>query len=209
MALSTFFELKKEVIDYSHRGDLDLKIPDFILLAEKEMFNNDIEILSPRYLEITVDIPTVTTSNLVALPSDYKSLRNTRVNITDEIDFLEYRTPEQLKQFDTTGRPCFFTIVGGNMQLDRTPDDIFNIELQYAATVTPLNATNTTNLVLTNNPEIYLYGTLYKAFTFAQDTEQALSYKSLFYQSIAGANRFARSGRYGPSPVMKVDGPTP
>ena len=52
MAIDTFDKLKQQIIDYSHRGDLDLKIPTFIELTEVAMLANPEEILKVRGQEV-------------------------------------------------------------------------------------------------------------------------------------------------------------
>lgn len=209
MPFSTFEELSDEIIRYTHRGDLDLRIPDFIILAEKEMFNNPVEQLAIKYLEKTSTAPTTTTSRFIALPDDYESLRSSRLAIDNESDFLEFRAPEQMRRYDITGRPCFFTIIGTQIEFDRTPDKVITIEIQYNAETIGLTKAAPTNALLTNHPDIYLYGSLYKAFTFAQDQESAATYQNLFYSAIKGANKSDKKGRFAVAPVMRVDGPTP
>ena len=59
MALDTFDNLVKEIIDWSHRADLNAKIPDFILLAENAMYSNDVAVLNVRSMET---ISTTTTA---------------------------------------------------------------------------------------------------------------------------------------------------
>ena len=44
--LDNYDNLVKEIIDWSHREDLGVKIPDFIKLAENAMYSNEIEVLN-------------------------------------------------------------------------------------------------------------------------------------------------------------------
>ena len=110
MPFSTFEELSDEIIRYTHRGDLDLRIPDFIILAEKEMFNNPVEQLAIKYLEKTSTAPTTTTSRFIALPDDYESLRSSRLAIDNESDFRSYFTPVNAEHPEMHGgfASCYF-----------------------------------------------------------------------------------------------------
>lgn len=216
MPFSNYSELKQSIIDYSHRRDIDLKVDDFISLAEKSMYNppildgRPVEPLRIKQLEVTDTLTVLTTTPFVSLPSNYAELRNTRLDIVNETDFLEYRAPEQMRRFDDdAGRPCFFTVIGNQIELDRTPDEAFDIEIQYYSVDAALTSSNTTNLVLTNHPELYLYGSLFHLYIFANDPEMTALYKGEFIASLEGANKADKRGRYGPSPVMKVAGSTP
>lgn len=212
MALTTFSELKQAIIDYVHRSDLDLKIQDFITLAEHEMYNpgdDSVEPLRLKEFDKTSTASVTTTSRFLALPDDYSSLRSTRLDITDLSDFMEYRAPQQMRRFDTTARPCFFTIIGTQIEFDRVPDDTYTIEIQYYAELAALTAAAPTNELLTEHPNIYLFGGVHQAFVFAKDQESAGTYEAKFLKAIKGANKADRKGRFGPAPVMKVEGSTP
>lgn len=215
MPFSNFTELTESIISWSHRNDLNLLVPDFIALAECEMYNpSPIEgvVAKPlelKQLENTSTTQTTTTSRFIALPTDYASMRSSRLDILNSSDFLEYRTPDQLRRFDTTSRPCFFTIIGTQIEFDRVPDEILDVEIQYFAKDAALTAAAPTNFVLTNHPTIYLYGALAQLFTHSGDDEGKAKYERKFIGAVQGANQSDRRGRFGPSPVMKVEGSTP
>ena len=109
---------------------------------------------------------------------------------------------------DTSGLPRFFTITD-QIEFDRVPDALYTVEFQYIALPTPLSTSNQTNTVLTNNPNIYLFGALKEAFAWAGDTENQVKYEAKFANAIKGANKKDRDGRYGPAPAMRIEGSTP
>lgn len=211
MALDSYANLKQEVIDWSHRDDLDVKIDTFIDLAESEMFANAMEPLQLRSQEVrsTSTMDSTTPSRYLALPSGFQSMRKLSIiqDNTDPIE-LRYRTPGQLNVIDGEGIPCFFTVTS-QLEFDRNPDKDYTVEIQYIEDFTPLSSANTTNAVLTNHPTIYLFGTLWALFTHVQQYEEATNYYRLFLTAIQGANNKAEMGRYGPAPVMRVEGSTP
>lgn len=209
MAISTYDDLFKRVSSYGERGSsLDDEIDDFILLAETEMYNNQREPLKIRDME-TIQTATTSTGRFLALPDNYESMRSTRIDIATGGE-IRYQSPEQLVRDSFTGRPCFFTITGNEIEFDRTPDSEYTIELQVFTRPTGLSATNQTNSVLTKYPTIYLYGVLAQFFSRAQDDEQARKYYNLFIDAIKGANKAQKIGKYGPAPQMFLDrGMTP
>lgn len=209
MPLTNFTDISKSIINWSHRNDLDLLVPDFIRLAEVEMYNNPQEPLQLKQLEATFSGVTTIVDPFVNLPTNYASMRSSRLVITNSSDFLEYRAPEQLNRLQTTGRPCFFTILGTKIELDRTPDEVLTVELEYYSVDAPLTDLAPTNTVLTNHPTIYLYGALAQLFLHAEDDDQLIKYQTKFMSAIAGANKADKIGRFGPAPVMKVAGSTP
>jgi hypothetical protein len=203
MALADFDDLVKEVIDWSHRADLGKKINDFIQLAENAMYSNDQEVLTVRSMEtITTSL---TTGALVDLPDDFESARSVRLLTGDNGGELRFQAPEQMFNKVATGRPTFFTVIGNQIQFDRTPDSEYTLEIQYFRKATPLSDTNLTNEILTNHPSIYLFGALTALFSYSQDTEQHLKYNGMFISAIKGANKADKKGRYGPAPAMSLD----
>ena len=207
MSLDTYANLKLEIADFSHRDDIDLKIDTFIKLAEVEMFSNTEEVLKTRVLE-TLDTSATTSSRLIALPTGYQSMRSMRLTINSNTSNLRFRAPEQLVRVDTSGLPRFFTVTS-QIEFDRTPDAAYTVEFQYYAIPTGLSSSNTTNVVLTNNPNIYLFGALWAALEWANETELSQKWYIRFINAIKGANKKDKEGRFGPAPAMRIEGSTP
>jgi len=203
MALTNYDELQKEIIDWSHRGDLGTKIPDFITLAENAMYSNDQEVLTVRSME-TVSTA-ATAGQYVQLPPNFESARSVRLVTGDNGGELRFQAPEQMRKQVSTGRPNFFTIVGNEIQLDRVPDSEYTLEIQYYRKATPLSDSNQTNDILTNHPSIYLFGALVALFSYSLDIEQQSKYTRMFVSAIKGANKADKRGRYGPAPSMSLD----
>lgn len=203
MALDTFDNLVKEIIDWSHREDLNTKIPDFILLAENAMYSNDVAVLNVRSME-TISTA-VTAGQYLELPANFESARSVRLVTGDNGGELRFQAPEQMHKQVATGRPNFFTIVGNEIQLDRIPDSDYTLEVQYYRKSTPLSDDNLTNEILTSHPSIYLFGALAALFSYSQDSESQAKYTQMFIASIKGANKADKKGRYGPAPTMGID----
>ncbi len=203
MALDTYDNLVKEIVDWSHRSDLAIKIPDFIQLAENAMYSNDSEVLKVRSMSAVSTA--LTASQYLELPPDFESARSVRLVTGDNGGELKQQAPEQMFKRVSTGRPAFFTVVGNELQFDRVPDSEYTIEVQYFRKAAPLNNSNQTNEILTEHPSIYLFGALSALFSYALDTEQQIKYGEMFNGSIKGANKADKKGRYGPAPSMSLD----
>lgn len=201
--LGNYDNLVKEIIDWSHREDLGVKIPDFIKLAENAMYSNEVEVLTVRSMEVISTA--LTTGQYLALPDDFESARSVRLVTNDNGGELRFQAPEQMFKQVATGRPNFFTVVGNELQFDRIPDSEYTIEIQYYRKAPSLSDAVQTNDILTKHPSIYLYGALAQIFFFSQDNEQAQKYTQLFISAIKGANKADKKGRYGPAPSMSVD----
>ena len=211
MSLADYEGLKQEIIDWSHRDDLDLKIDTFIDLAEAEMYANAIEPLKIRSEETLVEdtLDSTTPSRFLALPTGYQSLRKLSIQITNGDNFeLNFRTPGQLNVLSVVGFPCFFTVTD-QFEFDRTPDIDYTVQIQYIEEFTPLSDANPTNQVLTDHPNIYLFGALWALNRFVKEEVESASYFQQFLAAIRGANLRADLGRYGPSPIQRIEGSTP
>jgi hypothetical protein len=202
MALTNYDELVKAIETWGHRDDLNVLIPDFIKLTEVAMYNNSREPLAIRDME-SIQTTTTDTGKYIALPDNYESARSVRLSTV--YGEIRYRAPEQLTRLRDTGQPRFFTIIGNEIELDRTPDDEYTLEMQVYVRPDAISADNQTNSVLTNYPNIYLYGALTQFFAHAQDDQQAAKYESAFVGAIQGANKAQKKGRYGPAPSMGLD----
>jgi hypothetical protein len=202
--LDTYDNLVKEIIDWSHRDDLGVKIPDFIQLAENAMYSNEVEVLAIRGMEMIST--STTTGQYVALPTDFESARSVRLVTGDNGGELRFQAPEQMRKQVATGKPTFFTIIGSEIQFDRVPDSAYTLEIQYYRKEPSLSTLIQTNAILTSHPSIYLYGALAQVYFFSQDEQQALKYTQLFISAIKGANKADKKGRYGPAPAMSIDG---
>ena len=203
MSLDTYTNLKQEIIDWSHRGDIDLKVDTFIKMAEQDMFANPDEVLRVRGQEIR---STATTDGqYLALPDDFQSMRSLLIVTGGGNIELIQKAPMQLITEPTTGRPCFFTVTS-QIEFDRIPDSNYGVIMQYYSIPTPLSSSNETNDILTNYPNVYLFGALAAAMTWADDNEQAASNYQSFIRAIKGANKKDKQGRYGPAPAITLVG---
>lgn len=209
MAITNYTELRSAIIDWSFRDDLDLKIDDFISIAETYMLSNESENLKIRDFEtLTTNVLSIV-SRFNALPSGYQNMRSISLLRADgSRKKLEYRTPQALHLKTSAQEPDFYTITT-QIEFDAIPLVADTIEIQYFADFTPLTAVNPTNSVLTKSHNIYLFGALWALFTYIDDDAKTSKYKLFFKEAIRGANSTDIDGRYGPGLTMVNEGPTP
>ena len=209
MSFTNYSELKAAIRTWSTRTDIsDDQIDEFIDIAEAVMYSNSEETLKTRDGETRATASTSTTSRYLALPSGFLEMRQLKIILDDSFPDVIYQPPEVLFIFDRAGLPKHFTITN-QIELDRTSDIAYTIEMNYHATFTALSSSSTTNFVLTNHPNIYLFGSRWVLSLRYKLHEEALMYWGLFIDAIKGANKRYRQGRYGPSPYMRIEGDTP
>ena len=203
MSITTYDQLCKSIVNFSHREDILDLVPIFIANTEQHMYDNETESLQLRSMEIIST--SLTVGNLIQLPPNFESSRSIRL-VLDGYGELQFRTPEALKRRAGPGRPLFFSIIGNNIEFDCTPDSEYTIEMQYFKKVDPLTQANQTNEILTSHSNIYLFGALYEVADWERDYQERESKRQRFLNAIKGANRTDKRGRYGNAPAMSIEG---
>jgi hypothetical protein len=203
MAITTYDQLTKAIVDFAHREDLLDLIPIFIANTEQHMYDNETESLQLRSMEFIST--SLTTGRLIQLPPNFESSRAVRLNL-DGYGELQFRTPEALTRRTGPARPMFFSIIGNNIEFDCVPDSEYTIEMQYFKKADALTPANQTNEILTLHSNIYLFGALYEVAVYEQDYQEQEVKSRRFFNSIKGANRTDKRGRYGNAPTMSIEG---
>lgn len=212
MALSNFSNLKASIKARSKRNDITQdQLADYIAQAESEFYFNAVAPLRIRAMEARATATASTSSRFLALPDSFLQMRRLKLNqpfsggSDTDVRFL---TPEQMPLRNLTDIPVFFTVTS-QIEFDSTPDQAYTVEMQYIKKLTALDDTNTTNSILTNHPNIYLFGALWALFQDYMENDLAEYYYNKFITSIQGANMADDAGRYGPAPIIRKEGYTP
>ncbi len=186
MALANYTDLKAAVGNWLNRGDLTAQIPDFITLAEKQI---------ARRLRRTVTKSSVSVSTAATtLPAAVAELRSVRL-ITGspalDLPLKMVSKPvldEHASRFTSTGRPYYGAIVGTTLEVAPAPDSSYTAELTYFASLTPLSDGAPTNTVLTEAPDLYLFGALKEASPYIAFDERIPVWTAKFEESLQQMN---------------------
>jgi len=209
MALDNYSNLKAAIKDWAHRSDMtDLRLDDYISLAEAEMYSHPEHPIRIRQMEARATAVTSTSERFLALPEGFIEMRRLKLRLSGRDKDISFLAPEQLNPSGVSGTPVFFSVTS-QIEFDRVPDSDYTIEMQYFRRLTGLSDANPVNDILSEFPGIYLHGALYNLFKWSTETEQAAIHKSEFYSAIRGANKNSKKGRYGPAPAIRTEGTTP
>lgn len=167
MALSTYTELKASVADWLNRTDLTSVIPDFIALAEAQIER------TLRTRQMIVRATASIDTEYSAVPGDFLETKSIKLN-TNPVTALTFESVDALDDLKSTtyisaGKPQYFSIVGGQIRVLPVPDNSYTAELIYYAKLSKLSSTNATNWLLTQAPDVYLYGSLMQAAPYLKD----------------------------------------
>jgi len=170
MAITSYSTLISAVKTYLNRSDIsDAQIKEFISLAEAS-FNRVLRTRN-QITRSTSDIST----QFVSQPTDLLELYNIQLN-SDPIVRLEQVSLSKMDELksasSTTGKPRYFAITGADLEFYPSPDTTYEIEVIYYKTIAPLSDSNTDNFLLTNQVDIYLFGTLVQAEPWLMNDER-------------------------------------
>ena len=204
MAISTFAELKTAAANWLDRSDLTDRIPEFIALAEAR-FNR---VLRIRDMEtVSTAISTTGGTREYSLPTGFVQMKEFHLT-TDPLTPLAYITPEMMSRMwagSTTGIPLVFTIIADNVRLGPSPDAVYTTSMLYYKTFTALSDSNTTSEMLTNNPDVYLYGTLLEAEPFIMNDARVPLWLAAFEKAVSDIQNQDNKDRHSGSQLRVMN----
>ena len=175
--ITNYPTLQTAIATWLHRSDLTAVIPDFIALAESRINR----LLTARGTEIDTSLVATVGSAYIDLPTDFGA----PIALWQGDKKLILKTSVDLSFADIAGSPNYWAIKGSQIQLDRLASESFALTLRY---VQNLNlATTDTNYVLSNYPDIYLYGALLESAGFIRDDSRIPIWQQKFEQALAEA----------------------
>lgn len=191
MALETYSDLKSEIAGNIARSDVTASssvVDTFIDFAESR-FNKKLRVLRMRD---TTTLTTVGATATVDLPSDFLEAYSLEFSSSPrDIDYLPKSVFKKIVGDTISSRPkaCTLAWSGTLPQLEfcPTPDGAYSLYLDYYQKITALSDSNTTNWLLTDEPEAYLNASLYFAFKRYR-SPLAADYKALMQEDIDRIN---------------------
>lgn len=108
-------------------------------------------------------------------------------NVNKIIHPLNYVTPQLLPRINAgsiTGIPEAYTMRAGYILMGPVPSSSYTMEIDYYAKVAALSDAAPTNTMLTNNPDIYLYGSLMEAEPFIMNDGRVALWQAAFARAI-------------------------
>lgn len=169
MALASFSDLKAAIASFLNRDDMTSDIPDFITLAEAQI-NRHI-----RHWRMLTSATLTLDAQYEALPSDWLGTKRMTIT-TGTTNRLEPATEAEIHarrdgNLNTLGRPLIYAHIGANVEFWPSPDATYSVRWDYWQKIPALSDSATSNWLLTNAPDVYLYGSLIHSAPFLhQDT---------------------------------------
>ena len=215
MAINTYATLQTAVANWLDRSDLTDRIPEFISLAEARM-NRTLRLS----MMLNVDETTLGgAATLIggtrdyALPSGYLQMVDFHLR-TSPITTLSYLTPENMNRMwagSQGGKPLAYTIFADNstgtpikkVRLGPSPASAYDYSIMFYKKIDALSVANTTEQMLTDNPDIYLYGALLEAEPFLMNDQRVQLWATAFQESVRALQEQDNKDRHSGS-AMRV-----
>ena len=197
MALTTYDELKDSIGDFLNRDDLTSVIPDFITLAEADM--NRVLRHWRQEKRSTAELDT----QYSAIPADFMEAIRFYITSNDtsplELISQSEMVDRRYRNSDTTGKPRFYAVTAGEIEVYPTPDGTYDAELYYYSRITALSASNTSNWVLEYFPDAYLYGALVHSAPYLKDDARTQVWAALYQNALNAINMESEKSKFGGS----------
>jgi len=213
--INTYATLQTAVANWLDRSDLTDRIPEFIALAEARM-NRTLRLA----LMLNVDQTTlggaatlVAGTRDYALPSGYLQMVDFHLR-TSPITTLSYLTPENMNRMwagSQGGKPLAYTIFSDNssgtpiksVRLGPAPASAYDYSIMFYKKIDALSDSNTTEQMLTNNPDVYLYGALLEAEPFLMNDQRVQLWATAFQEALRALQEQDNKDRHSGS-AMRV-----
>ena len=204
MALSNYSELQTSIGDWLLRTDLTAVIPDFIQLAEARMARD------PRVRQLTIEDPFVIDAATETVPTGFSAIESLFI-IGDNNKYLTIETvdpgglPEVQQRHQPSGTPRAVAFQDDTtLRFAPVPDQAYDAVLIYWEGVSALSDSNTTNWILTNHPDIYLYGALIESAPYMKDDERIAVWGTRYEAALEELHRHNNETRFGGELIRRV-----
>jgi len=178
MTVASYSDLVTEMEAWLNRADLSDRIPTFIRLFEARMNRR---LRSPD-MEQTFSRTTVIGTNTYAVNSRIRELRD--VYTADDSITATYR------------------MTGENIVVDPTPTSEYTFYYSGYTTLSGLSLSNTTNWLLDDHPDAYLFGSLCMAEAYLGDDARTSLWKQAWDEALSEITKEANSKRLPAGPLQ-------
>lgn len=168
----TYVELQASIARWMNRTDLGADIPGFIANAEARIATD----LRVRKMLVSLPISAAAGQNAL-LPPGWLEFKSLSINGCP----LSYMPQEMLAERSNfiAGVPDVYSIVGSDVLLNPLPDVAYSIDTVYYKRIDPLFQSST-NWLLTDHPNVYLYAALTEGALFLKKPDEAQTWAALY-----------------------------
>lgn len=209
MAINSYATLQSSVADWLWgRSDLVSVIPTFIASAEARLRRD------PRIRQLTENLVFLVSQESTELPADFKSLESLAhdsATLKGELEIVQAGDlPRWKTRYGATGAPQAGAIINRrSLRVAPVPDTLYQMRLTYWAGIAALSSTDTTNWLLTNHPDIYLYATLVETAPYLRDDNRIPVWGGEYERRAEELHSLNERGQWSGSLVARPRNPIP
>ena len=183
-----YSDLQTAVITYFKRGDIAARVPSWIELAEAYLFRE----LSVK--STAINTTGTTTDDIVTLPGDFETLVRITISTNGIEQNLDYVTaPDEYTWTDL--QPSFYTIEGDSLRIINSGTGMA-YKLYYLPKLGNLSGSITTNWLLANGEDLYLYATALQGAVELKNDGEVAKLTQIVTQLLDSVRRYAeRAGQ--------------
>lgn len=203
MTIANYTDLQNAVMNWLDRSDLSSFVPDFITMSEA-YYNRNL-----RARQMMTQVALTTTLGQTVLPTDFAGAAS--VWLTGTNSHLDPIDPEGFyeKYGDGAGGTPQAYSIAGSAILVGPVSDTTALTMLYYARIPALSVSNPTNWLLTDYPDLYLFGSLAEAELFNVDSPNAGIWKARRDDTVIDVNMSDNFRFRGNSPQVRAIGRRP
>lgn len=176
--ITDYASLVDNISEWMDRADLSGQVDNLIQLCEARLRRE----LNPLFAETAA---TVTTSaGYGALPADCDVIRL----VTYDGGELQQVSPVHGRQFPESDAPRGFSLEAAGIRI--WPSNDVTVTVLYKPKLTAITSGNTTGALLTQHPDLYLFGSLMFAEGFTQNDARAAQFEMLWTGALEEVKAF-------------------
>ena len=190
MAITTYSELKTAIADFLNRDDLTAIIPTFISLAEAQIARD------VRHWKQEKRVTTSVDERYENLPNDWLEIK--LVALTTGKMLQTVSTAEMAQRRETSnaaGELRYIRMTADQIEFYPTPSAATDISMLYYARIPALSDTDTSNWLLTDAPDVLLYGALVHSAPYLTDDQRTTVWSALYQSGVDKLNLENDKGR--------------
>lgn len=203
-SISDYESLKSAVLSWTHRAstsDVATLIPTFIQLGEARIYRD----LRIRQMETAFS--TAISSGVIATPTGYVELKWAYVDGTPatklqrkDAEWIYWNYPTRAAD----GKPQYIAREGTNLIFGPYPDSAYTIKGVYYKKLDALSASNTSNWLITDAPDLILFAALCEAAPWMQDDTRVSLWEQKYQQIKERIERQDRQEEFSGGPLQVV-----
>ena len=207
MAITNYSTLQTTIADFLNRDDLTSVIPTFIQLAEAQL-NREIRHYK---MEQRANGQQSAGDQWMQIPNDWlETIRlhiiaqgTSAVTLTSRAAMADIRAKNEDV---STKTPYYYCHSDSQFELYPTPSEDMEFELLYYQKIPDL-ATNSTNWLLTDAPDVYLYGALLHSAPYLAEDARVAVWAQMYSAAVQNVNSASEQARYsGSGMTLKLRG---